>query len=101
MPYPTTWFDAAGVAIQEPPPECVAACAAHGRVDYAVEEWVKELDLAAPPWLLRRYLRGFGAWEPDELCDHAENLKRLLWVWCCNIQESVSAGDPYYLMVLE
>lgn len=101
MTYPSTWFDSAGIAIQDPPRECVKDCSRPGIVDEDVDYWVQELDLTAPPWLLRRYLKGFGAWSAAELCDHTENLKRLLWIWCCNIREAVDSGMSYYLMALE
>lgn len=37
---------------------------------------------------VRAYLYDFGAWDSDELSDHAENLQRLLWIACGDIQES-------------
>jgi len=40
-------------------------------------------------------LRGYGAWDRAQLCDHKANLERLLWVWACNVQE-----DPDYLPYL-
>lgn len=100
MSYPSAWFDQGGFAIQEPPADCVASCSAQGRVDEAVKHWVRKLELSAPPWLLRRYLKGFGAWEPDELCNHDANLERLPWIWCCNIRESAARGEDSCLMAL-
>lgn len=33
-------------------------------------------------------LRGYGAWETDELQDHDTNLERILWIACCDIVEN-------------
>lgn len=32
-------------------------------------------------------LRGYGAWDEDELKDHEQNLRRVLWLACCDITE--------------
>jgi hypothetical protein len=99
--YPSDWFDGPW-AKQQPPADCVRDCSSQGRVDETVDYWAKKLNLTAPPWLLRRYLKGFGAWEPDELCNHDQNLRRLLWIWCCDIKEAAAGGGepcPMYLGV--
>ena len=41
------------------------------------------------PALLREELRGYGAWDEEELTDHAQNLQRLLWLACGDIVEGV------------
>lgn len=92
--YPSAWFDGRH-ALKNPPPECVSGCSSQGRVDQSIRYWVEKLNLSAPPWFLRQYLKGTGAWERDELCDHDANLERLLWIWCCNLRE-----DPDFLMYL-
>lgn len=92
--YPSAWFDGR-IALKNPPLECIKDCTGQGRVDDAVRYWVEKLNFSAPPWLLRQYLKEFGAWEADELCDHDANLERLLWTWCCSLKE-----DPHYLMYL-
>lgn len=97
--YPSQWFD--GIwPLQELPEDCIRDCSSQGRVDDAVEYWVSELQLTAPPWLLRRYLRCIGAWDRAELCDHEENLKRLLWLWACQIKEAWAAGETTPLFTL-
>ena len=70
------------------PADCVADCSASGSVDDAVEYWVQELKFEAPSWLLREHLRGYGAWSRAELCDHQQNLRRLLWLWACDCKEN-------------
>ena len=79
----------------ELPPACIRDCSSSGAVDDAVEFWVRRLDFDGPPWLMRRHLKGYGAWTAADLCDHQANRRRLLWIWACNCRE----GDP--LLVLE
>jgi hypothetical protein len=62
-----------------------------------VAYWVSRLNLEAPPWLLREHLRGYGAWDAAELCDHRANLQRLLWIWACDCKEN---QDPNFLPYL-
>ena len=40
------------------------------------------------PETVREELRGYGAWDDEELADHAQNLQRLLWLAACDIAES-------------
>jgi hypothetical protein len=40
------------------------------------------------PALLAEELREWGAWDADELADHAQNLQRILWLACCDIDEA-------------
>lgn len=95
MPYLNEWFNDR-MAIAEPPADCVADCSSQGSVDEAVEYWVEELAFEGPAWLIREHLSGYEAWDDRQLCDHQENLRRLLWLWCCSIRES---GDSLlYLM---
>lgn len=88
------WFQGQW-ALQELPPEAIADCSARGAVDDAVAFWVNRLGFEGPSWLIRRHLKGYGAWSPAELCDHQANLRRLLWIWACNCREGQS------LLVLE
>ena len=83
------WFDVdmPRQSVKPLPKQCIYDCTASGPVDDAVDYWVAELELEAPSWLLREHLREFGAWDRSELCDHQENLKRLLWVWAGNCRE--------------
>ena len=79
----------------ELPPACIRECSSSGHVDYAVEFWLNRLDFDGPPWLMRRHLRGYGAWSAADLCDHQANRRRLLWIWACNCRD----GD--FLLALE
>ncbi len=37
---------------------------------------------------LRKELEGYGAWDEEELQDHAQNLQRILWLACGDIAEN-------------
>ncbi len=88
------WFDGR-VSIAILPVDCIEDCSASGSVDDAVDYWVERLDFEAPPWLLRDHLRGYGAWDSAELCDHKANLRRLLWVWAVNCREDAGLDYVY------
>jgi len=90
------WFSGRA-AISRIPGDCITDCSARGSVDEAVVYWVSRLNLEAPPWLLREHLRGYGAWDAAQLCDHRANLQRLLWIWACDCKEN---QDPNFLPYL-
>lgn len=85
------WFDGR-MAVRTLPPECVRDCTRPGPVDAAVDHWVERLEFEGPAWLIREHLQGYGAWDRSQLCDHQQNLRRLLWVW------ATSGDDILYLM---
>jgi hypothetical protein len=89
------WFDGRQ-AKQTLPPECVSDCTGPGPADSAVDYWIDELEFDGPAWLFRDYLKGFGAWDKSELCDHNQNRKRVLWIWAGNCAE-----DPDNYLYLE
>jgi len=41
----------------------------------------------------RDMLKGYGAWEDEELADHDENLNRLVWLTGCGFCEE---GEVYF-----
>ena len=90
------WFDGR-CSIASLPDDCIADCTAPGPADDAVAAWVNWLDFEAPPWLLRGYLKGYGAWSAAELCDHQANLQRLLWVWANDCRDDEDDDLPIYL----
>jgi hypothetical protein len=76
------------------PLECVEDCAHQGQCDDDVEWWTPRVMLAEPNAGIsdddiREELREYGAWEDEELSDTEENLRRILWIACCNIVEEV------------
>jgi hypothetical protein len=91
------WFSGRA-AICPLPPDCIADCSGPGRADDAVAYWCRRLYFDAPPWLQREHLRGYGAWDRSELCDHNANRERLLWIWACDAREQ---QDPNFLPFLQ
>lgn len=53
----------------------------------AVRRQLAKLD----PESVKTTLSGYGAWDDDALDDHEQNLRRLLWCACCDIDEEVAA----------
>lgn len=51
----------------------------------AIARQLKTID----PQLLRNELREWGTWDDVELTDHQQNLQRLLWLACGDINEGV------------
>jgi len=94
--YRNTWFHDRN-SCRQLPLECVADCSGAGDRDEDVGAWVDRLDFDGPSWLFREYLRGFGAWDARDLCDHDENRKRVLWIWACNCAENPGDYDYLYL----
>ena len=90
------WFSGR-CAISRLPEDCIADCSASGPVDDAVAYWLDRLQLDAPPWLLREHLRQYGAWDRADLCNHRDNLARLLWIWAGDCKEN---HDPDFLPYL-
>lgn len=69
------------------------SCHHSGQCDADVEAlahapYVAEQLAAIAPDVLREELREYGAWEDDELQDHAQNLQRILWLLACDIAEN-------------
>lgn len=86
MTYKNEWFEGRHL-IRPIPVQAVIDCSRPGSVDSAVDYWVRKLNFDGPSWFIREHLRGFGAWEKKQLCDHKENLQRLFWSVCCDIAE--------------
>ena len=96
MTYKNQWFDGRN-ARRQLPLECICDCSGSGDRDDDVGAWVDRLEFDGPAWLFREYLKGFGAWDAADLCDHDENKKRVLWIWACNCAEEPGAYDFLYL----
>ena len=86
MTYRNDWFEGRQ-SLKTPPLDCVLDCSAQGSVDDAVEYWVNKLGFDGPAWLIREHLKGCGAWDRRELCDHQANLRRLLWIWFGDLRD--------------
>lgn len=44
------------------------------------------------PEVLRKELREYGAWDDEDLADHAQNLQRILWIAAGDIVENKFTG---------
>jgi len=51
-----------------------------------LEEIQTELNKIDPE-NLRKELKEYGAWTEEELSNHNDNLMRILWIACCNIND--------------
>lgn len=63
--------------------QCDDDVAALSNQPYVAEQLAK-IDRA----LLAKELKEYGAWDDEDLRDHAQNLQRLLWVACGDIMDS-------------
>lgn len=78
--------------------EDVEACSHQGRCDDDVESAVGKKYLAKQlarikQTTLRDELKEYGAWDEHELKDHEANIRRLVWVACCDIMEGHHASN--------
>lgn len=90
------WFEGRD-SRRQLPQECICDCSGQGDRAADVKAWVDRLNFDGPAWLFRDYLKGFGAWDRAELCDHNENRERVLWTWACNCAENPGDYDYLYL----
>lgn len=67
-------------------------CAGSGDAEPAVRMLMDTWTVEGNPADCRDMLRPYGAWEDDELDDHDENLRRLVWLTGCALAE----GEPAY-----
>jgi hypothetical protein len=74
-------------------------CAHPGPCDDDVGRLVTRPEVRAqcdawPADVLRDELRGWGAWDADELADHEDNRVRFVWLACTNIVEEARDRHP-------
>jgi hypothetical protein len=74
------------------PETCVNACHHSGSCDADVNLWLKDKYVAKQlskidPDILADELMEYGAWDENQLSNHSDNLARILWIACGNIQE--------------
>ena len=62
-------------------------CGRPGPADEAVAYVLRQHDITGDEADCAAYLKGYGAWEDDELLDHDTNLSRLVWLAGCNLRE--------------
>lgn len=66
-------------------------CGGSGAQDANVAAFRRDFEVVGDEDTCRRYLRGYGAWEDDELQDHDANLSRLVWLTGCALAEDEEA----------
>ena len=73
------------------PDVCVRVCSHSGPVDDVVSAWVDVLkfDQNFPVKRARRWLKGYGAWDKEELAgmDARELAEKALWIFACDISD--------------
>jgi hypothetical protein len=82
----------------ELPEDVVRNCSHSGLCDDDVDACLLLPEIKAElaeinPDQLRKELREHGAWNETELQDHAENLKRILWIAACNISDELVTAN--------
>lgn len=78
----------------ELPIEIVNMCPKSGPADTAIAEMLKLPEVIAEmneidKDKLKLELKEYGAWSNDELSIHEDNITRILWIACGNIQDEI------------
>lgn len=61
-------------------------CGAHGVDDEAIDYVMNKFSVTGDPEDCKSILRHYGPWtNEDDLLDHEENLRRLVWLTACEI----------------
>ena len=60
--------------------EALLQCGASGDQSESVNCVIAQFDISGDVDECRGILSAYGAWDDDELADHAENLRRLVWI---------------------
>lgn len=76
----------------ELPEDVVSLCYHQGPCDDDIDRCIELPEVKAElakldPAELVKELRDYGAWDDNELADHSQNLKRILWIAAGNIQD--------------
>lgn len=67
---------------------------ASNRVDLVVKKpYVKKQLAKLDAELIAKELKEYGAWDDEELKDHAENLTRFVWVMACNLSDELFENE--------
>lgn len=77
--------------IPETHQEILMSCHHQGRCDDDVREAAPFFEVDDQE-ALKKHLKGYGAWDDEELEDEQDNLERLLWLMAGDIQEQ---GEAY------
>jgi len=73
------------------------ACSEPGRdATLAVQRFIDSNPVTVTVSDARDYLRGYGAWDDTELCDHTANVERLVWLLAGDMREHGEAHLSTY-----
>lgn len=77
------------LSISDLPADCIEDCSASGPVDDAVEYWRRELSFTVDRDRAIACLRGYGAWEDEELAaaDDDDIAGKILWLACGDFRQ--------------
>lgn len=67
-------------------------CGGPGSADEAVAYVRRTYQITGDEASCVAYLKGYGAWDAEQLADHDANLDRLVWLTGCALRE----GEPAY-----
>lgn len=87
-----TWFAGSGRLTLTLTMDQAQSCSHPGPCDADVEWMADRLADQTDKWspgTLAAELRGYGAWDDDELADHGANVQRMVWIACNDV-----ADDP-------
>jgi len=73
--------------------EALLACGAQGDASDAVACVRSQFEVTGDETDCADMLRGYGAWDDEELADHYANLDRLIWLTGCDLREQ---GEAYF-----
>jgi hypothetical protein len=76
------------------PAQAIEDCAQSGDVSAPVADWATDPEISAQfdaiaPADIAEELRGYGAWDDEEITDDAANRKRVLWIAAGNIRDEM------------
>jgi hypothetical protein len=75
------------------PEQCVRDCSGPGAADEPVAFWAGKLGCPIEPETLKAELKEYGAWDAEELGDHDDNWRRIIWIAACNIREEERSAN--------
>ena len=93
------WFTSSSGRIEFEIPREEAARCGSGSNDAVIKHLSKQPHIAQAlakikPEELKEELREYGAWDDEELEDHKQNLQRILWIACHDINDSDEEENP-------
>src|SRR5260370_19382269 len=77
------------LSIEDLPHECISDCSHSGACDDDVAHWLKELAFTVDRVKAISCLRGYGAWDAEELAASTDDelAARILWLACGDFSE--------------